>query len=263
MRPVLRQGEHGTEAFAKTSANTKRIQDAPLAMPIAPPSGKFPMQGESMKHAGTQESSVNQVTTDTSMAKEGSNKTSIASIIAAAAVLVLIWVLIFLNMNNMWPFAQEKTQAIVPLSEQVDEILNDDAWTSGEDWNAEASEEEGVVEEAWITDDTVEEEVVALGEVDEMPSFTPGGTTSSFVFVETLGNQFYMIAASHPDRPTAEKDARTKLEQSASVFVIAPREGREENFRVAVGRFASLDEATNALESFRNQFGESVWVLRY
>jgi hypothetical protein len=75
--------------------------------------------------------------------------------------------------------------------------------------------------------------------------------------------KYHVIIASVPSVELARVDGNKLLASDVSIAILYPRADRNENFRISAASFATLDEATNQLNFYRQKYGESVWVLRY
>jgi cytoskeletal protein RodZ len=75
--------------------------------------------------------------------------------------------------------------------------------------------------------------------------------------------KYHIIVASVPSVELAREDGNKLLAGDVSIAILYPRAGRNENYRISAASFATLDEATNQLNFYRQKYGESVWVLRY
>lgn len=268
IKPVSRREASIASAFEKSKAAPSTIKDAPLAGPQASStSGKFPLQTEALKHAGTTSSEKPSSEKDASKdpSKRSASKTSVATIVSSALILALIWVVIFLKSNGMFPFEPQNaepssamnntSQEQIVAEDEPPALLDDEeGWTNTEEEWVEETWEEGVQ-----NTNPPDEEWESMEELPETIAIP--GTENRIETITASTNQFYMIAGSHPTLDAATRDAKTF--KAELVYVLFPREGRQENYRIAVGRFAALEEATDALADFRLNFGESVWVLRY
>jgi hypothetical protein len=267
MKPVSRRETQLAAAFEKSKAAPSAIKDAPLAGPPAPSaSGKFPLQAQAIKHAGTTSSpgkASGTSTTHNDATKKSS--TPVATILISALILVLIWVVIFLKSNGIFPFEAQAPEAMTALNEATTQQDNsaDLPPAALDDDEAWASTELDQVEEIWEANEKIENESGGeLEALEELPeTITLPLSEIRIENVTASNNQFYMITGSHPNLNAATQDAKNF--EAEVVYILFPREGRQENYRIAVGRFAALGEATDALSDFRSKFGESVWVLRY
>lgn len=268
MKPLSRREVSPASAFEKSKAAPSAIKDAPLAgAQPSSTSGKFPLQTQAIKHAGTTSAEKTSSAIDASKddSKSKTSKTTVTTIVISALILALIWVIIFLKSNGIFPFEPETTETSTAMNSGFEEqvkaedtppavLSEDEGWTSTEEELVQETWEEGTQstdppEEAWET-------------IEELPeTITVPDSEMRIENVTAATNQFYMIAGSHPDLDAATRDAKNF--QAEVVFVLFPREGRQENYRIAVGRYPALEEATNALADFRSKFGETVWVLRY
>lgn len=269
MKPVSRREASAASAFEKSKAAPSAIKDAPLAGPQASStSGKFPLQTEALKHERTtsseKPSSEKGASKDPS--KRSPSKTSVPTIVSSALILALIWVVIFLKSNGIFPFGPQNAEPSSAMNETSQEQIvaeeepsalleGEEGWTSTEEEWVEETWEAGGVQNTNPPDEEWES-------MEELPeTIAIPGTENRIETITASTNQFYMIAGSHPTLDAATRDAKTF--KAELVYVLFPREGRQENYRIAVGRFAVLEEATDALADFRLNFGESVWVLRY
>ena len=87
---------------------------------------------------------------------------------------------------------------------------------------------------------------------------TPGGVT---MLSEQTG-QRHLIVASFTDNESAQAHA-SKLAANGASPVIIPPFGGAPNYRVAIASYSTQGEALQNLDSFRQQYGSGVWILRY
>jgi hypothetical protein len=180
-------------------------------------------------------------------------------ILAALVFGFVVFAAIFYYQNDYLPFIAPQTQSIeqAPTIEPealaspfAPEELDDDAgWDLGEvEWEDRNESEQEII---------VEKEDVA-------PPQDAGAIQDRQVLELTTSDKaFHMIIGSHPNLPSAQKDAPKYLNQGFEITILHPRAGREENFRISAGQFTTLQEAQEQLGRFRQSYGESVWILRY
>ncbi len=74
--------------------------------------------------------------------------------------------------------------------------------------------------------------------------------------------QSHMIVASFVDSQSAQDHARKLAATGASPVIIPPFDNAP-NHRVAIASFSTVNEALQNLESYRQQYGSGVWILKY
>ena len=91
-----------------------------------------------------------------------------------------------------------------------------------------------------------------------VPSGNPGDVTS---LSERTGN-FYIVIASFVDGDLA-MDHSQKLASVGQSPTIIPPFGNAITHRVAIQGYGSIGQAQSALEGYKSEFGQDVWILRY
>ncbi len=124
--------------------------------------------------------------------------------------------------------------------------------------------------EGWGSEGFVQSDTVTILEGDSLESseaFEPLGSATQEAMklqeFEKPTGEYHMIIASVVTLEAAREDGNKLLADDVSIAILYPRAGRNENFRLSAASFATLDEAKNQLNFYRQKFGESVWVLRY
>lgn len=74
--------------------------------------------------------------------------------------------------------------------------------------------------------------------------------------------QYYIIIASMPSEDLAIDRAEELQSENRDVWVIYPY-GETSNYRLSIGKYTAFEEATQALENFKADFGASIWILKY
>ncbi|PTX20057.1 sporulation related protein [Pontibacter mucosus] len=110
-----------------------------------------------------------------------------------------------------------------------------------------SNESEGVVAEP--VDEVIEEPAVEAEEA--APAH----------IIYTTDGRSYIISGGYARLENAEQYRNTLLQQGhEEVFILLPQPGSR-LFRVSLADFDTADEAQNALNTYRKQFGETLWVL--
>ncbi len=96
---------------------------------------------------------------------------------------------------------------------------------------------------------------------DQVPDSSQLGEVQ---FIKERGERplFYIIAGSLPNERLANDEAQLYLEKGTDVWLILPQ-ANTRNYRLSVGRYESLQSATEALEPARAEYGESLWILKF
>ncbi|MFD2201281.1 SPOR domain-containing protein [Shivajiella indica] len=74
--------------------------------------------------------------------------------------------------------------------------------------------------------------------------------------------EYYIIASSTISEKVALEEAQKLIDNKNEVWVIYPY-GETSNYRLAIGKFASFNDATQALEKLKADFDASIWILKY
>ncbi len=95
------------------------------------------------------------------------------------------------------------------------------------------------------------------------PTSNPIGT-GELIIVNAKGPQavWFIIAGSLPNERLAREEAEEFLNKGVNAWLISPF-GNTRNYRLSVGRYESLQSATEALEKAKVEFGESLWIMKY
>jgi cytoskeletal protein RodZ len=126
-----------------------------------------------------------------------------------------------------------------------------------------------------VLEDNTTEEGVEPSEVENEiretePSVPPAETTpdadplGNLQLVENKGEiaSYYIIAGSLPNKRLANEEVQQFRDKGVHVWLISPQ-GNTRNYRLSVGRYDTFQSATQALESAKEEFGESLWILKY
>ena len=131
----------------------------------------------------------------------------------------------------------------------------------------EINEEDGWDNEVFIQSDSTEDniQVDSLDKKEVVTSQTTGTDAVKLGLTELTNptGKYHIIIASVPSVEMARVDGNKLLAGDVSIAILYPRANSNENFRISAASFATLDEATNQLNFYRQKYGESVWVLRY
>jgi hypothetical protein len=152
---------------------------------------------------------------------------------------------------------QELSNANIPPAIPENETENTD----------EVSGEDRIDNEVFIPSDSIEgiNQVDSLNKKEVVTPEMADTDAPKLVLTEFTNptGKYHIIIASVPSVELARVDGNKLLASDVSIAILYPRADRNENFRLSAASFATLDEATNQLNFYRQKYGESVWVLRY
>lgn len=74
--------------------------------------------------------------------------------------------------------------------------------------------------------------------------------------------RYFIVVGSLTSESMAIKEAAKYADRAAVVYLILPY-GNVPNHRLSIGYFDSLNQATNELERIKNEYTESLWILKY
>ena len=113
-----------------------------------------------------------------------------------------------------------------------------------------------------VTADTPEPEVVVdipEPEPDRVLKEEPTGAISE---VNQLLNKYFLVVASFLDKDLANDYADQLIQSESNVFIISPTSNSKFT-RVAVGKYETLGEVIDGINSYNDEFGEQIWALKY
>ncbi len=112
--------------------------------------------------------------------------------------------------------------------------------------------EEEPIEETPIVEETPVPQNVSLS------TGTPGEITT----ISSSADRYYIVVASFIDDDMAKDHASQLASQGASVKIVEPFNARK-YYRVSVADYGSRQDAINAMEQLKPQYGEDIWGLKY
>jgi hypothetical protein len=127
-----------------------------------------------------------------------------------------------------------------------------------------------------ITEESAESEIpesidpIVLETENLADASTPGrgqnGTLSRGVITEVISKEqsprYFIVVGSVPNLIMAKEESEKYLAKGLDLWMILPNEDSK-NVRLAIGKYSSFREASNALQPAKAQFSESVWILKY
>lgn len=152
---------------------------------------------------------------------------------------------------------QELSNANVPPAVSEGDVDSDKEMEENEGWD-----NEGFIQSDSIQD-TIQTDTQELEEVIQSPTLETTKVEEALTELPTPTGKYHMIVASVASLEMAREDGNKLAVGDVSIAILYPRANRDENFRLSAASFATLDEAKNQLNFYRQKFGESVWVLRY
>lgn len=182
-----------------------------------------------------------------------------AMIIGLIILLIVITAGVYYAYDQGYLFQpkQDLSNANIPPANPENETKNTED-VSGKD---------GVDNEVFIQSDSTEgiNQVDSLNKKEVVTPEIADKETSKLELKEFSNptGKYHVIIASVPSVELARVDGNKLLASDVSIAILYPRADRNENFRISAASFATLDEATNQLNFYRQKYGESVWVLRY
>ncbi len=115
------------------------------------------------------------------------------------------------------------------------------------------------VEEAPVEEEPVEETPV-VEETVRQPVST--GTPGEITTISASAGRYYIVVASFIDDDMAKDHANDLAAQGASVKIVEPFNERK-YYRVSVADYGSRQDAINATEQLKSQYGQDIWALKY
>jgi len=88
------------------------------------------------------------------------------------------------------------------------------------------------------------------------------GTPGEITVINSSANRYYIVVASFIDVDMANDMGGELAAQGIGVKVIYPFNERK-YYRVSVADYGTREEAVNATDSYKPQYGEDVWALKY
>jgi hypothetical protein len=109
----------------------------------------------------------------------------------------------------------------------------------------------------------MEEEEEPLSDVIQDPQPLPLGDSNIFqVRQGSSPPQYYVIISSTTSEQVALKQTGELKDKNINVWLIYPY-GETTNYRLSIGKYTALADASQALEKFKADFGASIWILKY
>lgn len=139
----------------------------------------------------------------------------------------------------------------VELEGNQDDLVTD-AQASGEEESPEMEEMEAA--------EIVEETVPAV-----VPDSEPAPASGSNLFrvrERSSPPQYYIIVSSTSSEAVAMDQVNELKDKNINLWLIYPF-GETTNYRLAIGKYPALSDATQALEGLKADFGSSIWILKY
>jgi len=128
------------------------------------------------------------------------------------------------------------------------------------------------VETQTVAEKPVETQTVAEKPVKTTPATTKSvrptrqtastGTPGAITVINSRANRYYIVVASFIDEDMANDMGRELVGQGVSIKILHPFNERK-YYRVSVADYGTRQEAVNATDSFKPQYGDDVWALKY
>lgn len=125
--------------------------------------------------------------------------------------------------------------------------------------------EETPIEEEPVDEAAVEYEPLVATKEDpavqqnvSLSTGTPGEITT----ISSSAGRYYIVVASFIDDDMAKDHANDLAAQGASVKIVEPFNARK-YYRVSVADYGSRQDAINAIEQLKPQYGDDIWGLKY
>ncbi|WP_291787583.1 SPOR domain-containing protein [Cecembia sp.] len=106
----------------------------------------------------------------------------------------------------------------------------------------------------------VEETVQAV--VQEPEAIPASGGNLFQVRESSSPPQYYIIVSSTSSEAVAMDQVNELKDKKINLWLIYPY-GETTNYRLAIGKYPALSDATQALEGLKADFGSSIWILKY
>ncbi|WP_109829971.1 SPOR domain-containing protein [Reichenbachiella versicolor] len=143
--------------------------------------------------------------------------------------------------------AKTEVKKVVPkkkAEEKVDEVVDKPEETT------EVPNKEVIVDSP---EEQVSTSVVQNTDLDE---------EGTIIKVSERTSQSYIIIGSFIDEDLAMDYAKTIIKKGNSVKVLQPY-GKSKRYRVSIADFSSYGDAASQLESYKGQYGDQIWALKY
>ena len=121
----------------------------------------------------------------------------------------------------------------------------------------EAIEETPLEDQEYI----IEEEEAQVVVQDTVPVMSAAGNIFE-VKERSSSVNYYIIVSSTPSMQFAMSQAKDFQLKNKNVWIIFPY-GENRNYRLSIGKFDALADATDALENLKAEYGASIWILKY
>jgi hypothetical protein len=193
----------------------------------------------------------------TSNPKKGSGSTALVIGLVILLIVIASGGYYAYEQGYLFQPKQELSNANIPPANSKDDVDNGTEMSENEGWD-----NEGFIKSD-STQDLSQTDSLELEEVIQTPTLETTKVKEALTEIPTSTGKYHIIVASVPSVELAREDGNKLLADDVSIAILYPRAGRNENFRLSVASFATLDEATNQLNFYRQKYGESVWVLRY
>lgn len=99
--------------------------------------------------------------------------------------------------------------------------------------------------------------------VEPTPTVNPLAPYQGISTVSERMRRSYIVVASFVDADMAQDFGQQMTGKNVGVKIIQPTSRSPLLHRVAVADFGTFEEAMQQIESFRNEYGPNVWVLKY
>jgi hypothetical protein len=98
--------------------------------------------------------------------------------------------------------------------------------------------------------------------VTTAPAVTSLGGSINKVTQKASVPEYFIIVSSTGSEKVALEEAQKLIDNKNEVWVIYPY-GETTNYRLAIGKYSALAEATEALAKIKADFDASIWILKY
>ena len=124
---------------------------------------------------------------------------------------------------------------------------------------AEQEEVESVEKAKPVATPTNKKPVVASPKVSATKSSTELGAITK---IDSKTSQSYIIIGSFIDEDLAMDFAKDLVKDGSSVKIIMPY-GKSKRYRVSIADYSTYGDAVAQMESYKGQFGDQIWALKY
>jgi hypothetical protein len=148
------------------------------------------------------------------------------------------------------------------LAENVEEpsgpVMNDGDLTE----DADLSDLTAVEEDEEGDEYLIEEEESTSSDVGLQPTATFGTGNIYEVRQGETSAEYHIIVSSTQSQQVALEQAESIRERNLNVWLLFPH-GESRNYRISIAKYPNLAQASEALARHKEDFGDSIWILKY